>query len=387
MKQNTIIVKEGRGKPEQQFGMVNVPVYHGSTVLFPTLADFELAERGQYPRDHYGRAGSPTSHNLEEAIARLEGGYKSIALSSGVAAVSTTLLAFLKAGDHLLMIDSVYSPTRIFCDDELKRFGVETTYYDASVSADIEDYFKPDTKAVFIESPGSLTFEVQDIAAITAAAKKRGIVVIADNTWATPLYFKPFEHGIDVSIHAATKYISGHSDLLMGIVTTAEEHYPRLLRSFRHIGACSAPDDCYLAARGLRTLAVRMAKHQENGLALAKWLQGRDEVVKILHPAFEECPGHENWQRYFSGASGLFSVLLKPFAHDKLAAMIDGLELFGVGYSWGGFESLIMPFNPAKIRTASNWEHDGLCLRFHAGLEDIDDLMADLSAGFDRLNG
>ncbi len=372
--------------PEKHRGVVNTPVYRASTILFPTLAEFEAAERGECSYATYGRYGTPTTEALEKTIAQLEGADHAIVLSSGVAAVVLTLLTFLRSGDHLLMTDSVYGPTRRFCDHELKRFGVETTYYDPLIGAGIKDLMRDNTKIVFVESPGSLTFEVQDVPAIAKAAHEKGAIVIGDNTWGTPLYYSPFELGMDISVHSATKYISGHSDMLMGTVACKKEHYLPLVRAFRDTGACPSGDNCFLALRGLRTLAVRLKQHWESGLTVAGWLAARPEVEAVLHPALPGAPGHELWKRDYSGACGLFSFALKDAVpHANLANMLDNMEFFGMGYSWGGYESLITPVTLGRSRTATVWPYKGQLMRIHIGLEHTDDLIADLARGFDRL--
>lgn len=384
-KPDTLLVTTGRD-PEANHGVVNPPVYHASTIVFPTVAELhESQKRHDTKKTRYGRHGTPTTFALEEAIAELEGGHQAIALGSGVAAITATLAAFVKSGDHLLVVDSCYGPTRRFCDAVLKRFGVATTYYDPRIGAGIAKLIQPNTRLIFLESPGSLTFEVQDVPAIAAAAHKANVVTAMDNTWATPLYFKPLEHGIDISIVSATKYIAGHSDLMMGLITTTEAAYLPVRRSVEEFGGSAAPDDCYLALRGYRTLSVRLERHQENGLKLARWLQQRPEVARVLHPALPDHPDHALWTRDFGGACGLFAVELKPVPEPAVAAMLDGLELFGMGYSWGGFESLILPADPRPYRTAVPWTAAGPLLRIHAGLEDPDDLIADLDAGFARL--
>lgn len=380
-KQDTLVVTAGRN-PEANFGIVNPPVYHASTVLYPTL---EAVKTRSQPVT-YGRRGTPTTFALQDAIAELEGGYKSALTSSGLSAVTTALLAFLKAGDHLLMVDSVYQPSRHFCDSVLKRYGIDVEYYDPLIGAGIEKLVRPETKVIFTESPGSVTFEVQDIPAIAEVAHRHGARVLLDNTWASPLYFKPFEHGVDVSIQAVTKYLCGHSDVMMGSITTTEEAWREMLDTHGAIGQCAAPDDVYLVLRGIRTLSTRLERHMKTGIALAEWLGKRPEVTRVLHPALPGCPGHEIWKRDFTGACGLFSIELEPCQEKALAAFLDGLELFGMGYSWGGFESLVIPQYPKKMRTATEWTADGQILRFHAGLEDIDDLIADLEAGFERLH-
>lgn len=379
-KQDTLIVTTGRN-PEENFGIINPPVYHASTVLYPTL--HKVKTRGQPVT--YGRRGTPTTFALQEAIAELEGGFRSVITSSGLSAVTTALLAHLKAGDHLLMVDSVYEPSRHFCDTVLTRYGVDVEYYDPRIGAGISSLLRENTAVVFTESPGSVTFEVQDLPAIAEAAHKRGAVVMIDNTWASPLYFKPFEHGADVSIQAVTKYLCGHSDVMMGAITTTEEAWKPTLDGHGAIGQCVAPDDVYLVLRGIRTLSVRLERHMATGLRLAEWLATRPEVTRVIHPALPSHPDHAIWKRDFTGASGLFSIELAPCPEKAVAAFLDDLELFGMGYSWGGFESLIIPQYPAKIRSATKWDAKGQILRIHAGLEDVDDLIADLDAGFARL--
>jgi len=380
-KQDTLIVTLGRD-PEANFGIVNPPVYHASTVLYPTLAS--LKTRSQPVT--YGRRGTPTSFALQDAIAGLEGGYKTLLTPSGLSAVSTALLSHLRTGDHLLMVDSVYGPTRYFSDTMLKAYGVEVEYYDPLVAGGIKALLRKNTKVVFVESPGSLTLEVQDIPAIAEAAHAAGARVIMDNTWASPLYFKPFTHGVDVSVQAITKYICGHSDVMMGAITSNEAAWKATLAGHGATGLCAGPDDIYLALRGLRTLSVRLERHMKTGLMLADWLQARPEVARVIHPALPGDKGHAIWKRDFTGASGLFSIVLKPCSETALAAMLDHLELFGMGYSWGGFESLILPSDPNDVRSATRFAAEGPLLRIHAGLEDVDDLIADLAAGFARLN-
>jgi cystathionine beta-lyase len=383
MKDDTLIVASGRD-PESHFGVVNPPVYRASTILYPTVAALEAPRqvRGVY----YGRGGTPTTFALEDAIAALDGAHGAVITGSGKTAIAQALLAFLKTGDHLLMVDSAYAPTRQFCDRVLSRFGVETTYYDPLIGAGIEQLIRPNTRVIFLESPGSLTFEVQDVPAIAGVARGRNVLAMLDNTWATPLYFKAFSHGIDVSLQAATKYVGGHSDLMMGIVTCTEALYEPLRRGMYDLGSYVSPDDCYQALRGLRTLSVRLERHQANALRLATWLRGRPEVARVLYPALPDDPGHTLWRRDFLGACGLFGVILRPCSKAAVAAMVEGLELFGMGYSWGGYESLIIPTHPERYRTATTWQAEGPCLRIHAGLEDPDDLIADLAAGFARLN-
>lgn len=388
-KQDTLITTAGRD-PEKNHGFVNPPVYHASTIVAPTLAEFRERRTRRWELDvfTYGRQGSPTHQSLEVATAELLGGDRAVCMSSGLAAINAAMLAYLESGDHVLMVDTVYGPTRNFCENFLGRFNVSTTYYDPSVGRGIRNLIQDKTKIIYTESPGSLTFELQDIQAISDEAHKRGCIVIIDDTWSSGVFFKPFEHGVDVSVIAATKYIVGHSDVMMGIVTTTNEHWQRVRQSAASLGANSGPDDVYLALRGLRTIGVRMRQHHENGLKLANWLEGRPEVDRVLHPGLTSNPYHNLWKRDFSGACGLFGVVLKPYKEDAIAAMLDGLKLYGMGASWGGFESLILLTNPAATRTVGKekWENDGPTLRIHVGLEDTEDLIEDLKEGFERLN-
>jgi len=382
-KDRTKVIVEGR--PHGKKGSVNPPVYHASTVLFPTREEFSHYGDDWGTRMVYGRHGTPTQFALQEALAQLEGGYRTWLLPSGLAAIAISLLAFVKAGDHLLMPDSVYDPTRRFCDQWLTSFGINTTYYDPLIGGDIEGLCTARTSVVFVESPGSLTFEVQDVPAIASAAHRHGATVLMDNTWATPLFFKPFDHGVDVSIQAATKYISGHSDVMLGAITATQDAWPRIGAAVRGFGQQAAPDDCYLALRGLRTLAVRLERHQATALTLAHWLTQQAQVARIMHPALPGCQGHDLWRRDYRGASGLFGVVLKPVTDDSLTAFLEGLELFGMGYSWGGFESLLIPVDLSNKRTTTVLSLEGPLLRLHAGLEDPDDLIADLATGLARL--
>ena len=385
LRDDTLLVERGRD-PANHFGAVNVPPYRASTIVFPTVADLAASRDRQYAGYSYGRAGTPTSHAFEQAIASLEGGAGAIVASSGVAAIAVALTAVLDAEDHLLVADCVYGPTRRFCDRVLRRYGVAVTYFDPLIGAEVETLVKDNTRAIFTESPGSLTFEVQDIPAIANAAKEVGAVLINDNTWATPLLFKSFEHGVDISVHSATKYIGGHSDLLLGVIVANEQCLKKVRANAAAFGACAGPDDLYLALRGLRTMSVRLQRHEHNALLVAEWLGTRTEVAKVLYPALPTDPGHTLWQRDFGGACGLFSIVLaESFSDDAVAAMVDGLQLFDVGASWGGFESLILPSDPSRLRTATRWEATGPLLRLHIGLEDPHDLIADLEAGLDRL--
>lgn len=364
---------------KDHFGAVNTPVYRASTILFD---DVNSLMTGQAPYT-YGRRGTPTSRSFEEAISALEGAAKTAVVPSGLNAITTAILSVCSAGDHLLMVDSCYEPTRHFCERVLKRLGVETSYY--APTDDIAPLLKPNTKAVFCESPGSLSFEVQDTPAIVAAAHKVGASVLMDNTWATPLFFQPLKHGVDLSIQAATKYIGGHADVMLGYVAANQAHAARLADTHGALGLYASGDDCFLGLRGLRTLPTRLARHQATGIALATWLATRPEVARVLHPALPSDPGHALWKRDFSGACGLFGVELKPVADTAVAAMLEGLSHFGMGWSWGGFESLAIP---AHIhRTVRPFAANGPVLRIHAGLEDPDDLIADLQKGFARLGG
>jgi len=378
----TEVVHGGRD-PQAQHGFVNPPVYRGSTVLFPTVEEL-FARRQPYT---YGRRSTPTVKALEDAIAALEGGAVTTLTASGYQAVTTAVLAFVEAGDHILMVDTVYQPTRAFCDYMLKKLGVETEYYDPTLGADIAKLVRANTRLVFVESPGSQTLEMQDIPAIARVARERNLWVLMDNTWASPLYFKPFAHGVDVSIQAATKYIVGHADAMLGAITANERAAPMINQAKETLGTCPGSEETYLGLRGLRTLDVRLERHQKSALDIAMWLSARPEVERVLYPALPGDPGHELWRRDFLGASGLFSVVLKTADTQAVAAMLDGLKLFGMGYSWGGYESLVIPFNPRSYRTATRWQDKGQALRFHIGLDDVRDLKADLEAGFARLAG
>jgi cystathionine beta-lyase len=383
LRAETTLVTAGRDTRAQK-GFVNPPVVHGSTVLYPTADDLH-AHRAEF---QYGRHGTPTTRALQEALMALEGPQcAGVGLApSGLSAITTTLLAVLKSGDHLLVCDNVYRPSRNFCNGLLARYGVETTYFDPMVGAGIAELFKSNTRALLVEAPGSQSFEMPDIPAIAAAAHARGALVIDDNTWATPLYHRSLDQGVDISIQAATKYIGGHSDIMFGTISANAKAWPTIAESIRLLGVCAGPDDVFLAIRGLRTLAVRLAQHHRSGLEMARWLAARPEVVRVLHPALENDPGHAIWKRDFSGASGLFSIVLKPAPQKSVDAMLDTVKLFGMGYSWGGFESLVIPFDCATYRTASKWAPGGPTLRLHIGLENVEDLKADLARGFDAFN-
>lgn len=379
---DTLLVTSGRD-PESSYGFVNPPVYHASTVLYPSAEDF-LAHRARY---QYGRRGTPTTEALESALAELEGPQCAgvCLLPSGLAAISSALLSVVKAGDHVLVTDSAYGPTRNFCEQILKRLGVTTSYYDPSLGADIAESFLPNTRAVYLESPGSLSFEMQDVPAIAEVAHNKGAFVLMDNTWATPLYFRPLDHGVDLAIQAGTKYLGGHSDVMLGTVSANAATVTALKSTVRLTGLCEGPDDVYLGLRGVRTLSVRLERHFKSGIAVARWLEQRPEVSRLLHPAMPNHPGHAIWKRDFTGASGLFSMVLKPVSQKAVYAFLDTLELFGIGASWGGYESLAIPFDCAPLRTATRWAPGGPTVRFHIGLEAVDDLLADLERGFAAL--
>ena len=373
--------------PAANHGVVNPPVYHASTILHESAAALKEATFGprEYGKTYYGRYGTPTTFPLQDSIAALEQGYRTYLFGSGKAAIVAALLAFVKSGDHVLMTDSAYGPTRSLASGLLKRMGVETTFYDPHIGAGIADLMQGNTSVVVGESPGSLTFEIQDFPALAEAAHERGAVLIVDNTWASPLFCQPLALGADISIQACTKYIVGHSDAMLGSVTTTEAQVEPVRRIFEELGAAPGPDDCYLGLRGLRTLSVRLHRHQETGLALARWFQARPEVRRVLHPALEDDPGHALWKRDFSGASSLFGVVLEPVPEPAVDAFLDTLGLFGLGYSWGGYESLALPTYPWKLRDSTRWDPAYPLLRIYAGLEDPDDLIADLERGFEQM--
>ena len=376
----TRLVHAGRD-PDAQHGFINMPPWRGSTVLFP---DYEtLTKRGQHFT--YGTKGTPSTDALEEAWTEISGAARTVLAPTGLAAIALALMTAAKAGDHILITDSAYQPTRTFCNTILKRMGVETTYYDPHAGAAIGDLMRPNTSLVLVEAPGSQSFEMQDVPAIAEVAHARGACVIMDNTWATPLFFPPHERGVDLAIEAGTKYLSGHSDLMLGLVSANEAWAKELRATYDCFAMCPGPEDIFLALRGLRTMSMRLREAERQGLALANWLAARPEVKEVLHPALPTHRGHDIWKRDFSGSSGLFSVVLNPVPEKAVAALLDGLELFGMGYSWGGFESLVIPFNCASYRTATTWNPGGPALRFQVGLEDMNDLTADLDKGFERL--
>jgi len=374
----TRLANAGRN-PFAHHGYVNPPVYHASTLLYPSAEDY-IAHRGQY---RYGRRGTPTSEALETALADIEGPQcEAVALlPSGLAAISAALLSVVRAGDHILVTDSAYAPTRKFCDVILPRYGVTTTYYDPLVGPDIALLMRPNTVAVFLESPGSLSFEVQDVPAIAAAAHARNAAVLMDNTWATPIHFPALEKGVDLSIQSGTKYIGGHSDVMLGAVASKNSTSMRLKETVFEMGLCVGPDDMFLGLRGLRTMGVRLAQHDASAMKVARWLEARPEILRVLHPALETHPGHAIWKRDFTGACGLFSIVFRPAPVAAVHAFLNKLTLFGIGASWGGFESLAIPFDCTPVRSATRWAPGGPTVRFHIGLEDVSDLIADLEEG------
>ena len=385
MKEETKIIHEGR-RPEENFGIVNPPVYHASTVLFPTV---EAMRNVKTARVGYGRYGTPGTEGFAAAMAALEGADRCTLTPSGLSAITTAMLSFLKAGDHVLMVDTTYEPCRAFCDSLLSNFGIETTYYDPLIGAGITDLMRPNTRIVYTESPGSLTFEVQDIPAISKAAKgyehaTQDVIIMIDNTWASPYFFKPFSHGVDVSIQAVTKYVSGHADVMMGTVTCTEKYWGQLYHMRSILGVSVGPDDVYLAQRGLRTLGVRLRQHEKNALIVAKWLQNQPGVKRIIYPALPDDPGHKLWKRDFTGACGLFGIVMETGTDKQIFAMLNDMKLFGMGYSWGGYESLLIHVPLTSGRTATHWKPGGTLFRIHVGLEDSADMIDDLSAAFDR---
>jgi cystathionine beta-lyase len=370
--------------PRKWLGAVNTPVFRASTILFPTVAELKLAAAREHPGLTYGLHGVPTVTDFQQAMAELEGGHAALAVPSGLTATTLPFLALLQPGDHALVTDVVYGPTRRFCEQHVKRLGIEVDYYDPSIGAGIAALMKPSTRLVFLESPGSLTFEVQDVPAICAVARAHGAWAVLDNTWATPLFFRAFDHGVDVSVHAATKYIGGHSDVLLGAIVANEAAHAPLFRLWTDMGITASGDDCFLGLRGLRTLAARLDRQQASAMRIAQWLRDQPQVKEVLHPGLPGARGHELWKRDFRGASSLFGVVLQPVAEERVDAMLDGMEIFSMGWSWGGFESLVIPTFPQRVRSATTWT-EGPCLRLAIGLEDADDLIADLARGMDKL--
>ncbi|MES1945884.1 cystathionine beta-lyase [Salinisphaera sp. C84B14] len=385
MKTATRLVHAGRD-PARQQGMVNPPVYHASTVLFESLDALERAAANPFEGVYYGRNGTPVQFAFESAVAEMEGAHGAVTTCSGLAAITAALMSHARQGAHFLVTDSVYGPTRKLCDGLLQQLGVTTEYFDPTIAPEaLEARVTDATRVLFLEAPGSLTFEISDIPALAGVARRHGVTVMADNTWATPLYFNAFEHGVDISIHAATKYLVGHADAMLGVINCNETHYMNVRKTAAGMGYCAGPDDIYLGLRGLRTLGQRLPTHQANAIALADWLADQPAVARVIHPARADHPQHALFARDFSGASGLFSIVLQPVERARLAAMLDHLELFGMGFSWGGYESLILAVDPNRSRTATRWAHEGPTLRIHAGLEAVDDLIADLAAGLKRL--
>jgi cystathionine beta-lyase len=379
LKADTKLSVGGRD-PFAHHGYVNTPVYHASTLLYESAEDY-LAHRGRYS---YGRRGTPTSEALENAIREIDGprcGGVSL-LPSGLAAISSALLSVLGSGDHVLITDHAYGPTRAYANNLLTRYGIATTYFDPLIGAGIENLLRANTKAVFTEAPGSLSFEMSDIPAIADIARTKGAAVLMDNTWAGPLYFPALERGVDLSILSGTKYIGGHSDIMLGTISSTPAYAARVRDTVQTMGLCVGPDDIYLGLRGLRTMGVRLRQHHIAGLKIARWLAARPEILRVLHPALESDPGHAIWQRDFTGACGLFSVVFRPVAQEAVNRFLNGLTLFGMGASWGGFESLAIPFDLKAYRTATAWAPGGPTVRFHIGLEDTDDLIADMERGF-----
>jgi cystathionine beta-lyase len=378
----TEAIQAGRD-PSEQHGFVNTPIYRGSTVIAPTVAQY----LGKGSRYVYGRRGTPTTEALATAITTLEGGAGTALTSSGLSAITTALMSVARAGDHALIADTVYGPNRHFCDTILKNCGVEIAYYDPLIGGGIAELMRPNTRAVFVESPGSLTFEMQEIRAIADVARKAGAAVLMDNTWATPVFFRPHDFGADISIMAGTKYLGGHADANLGTISANAEYWPKVKETVGTLGLNPGPEDVFLMLRGLRTLPVRLDRHMASGIKVAQWLEGRPEVQRVLHPALPSHAQHAIWKRDFKGASGLFSVVLTPAPQSVVNAFIESLSLFGIGASWGGFESLIIPFDCAKVRTATSWNPGGPTMRLHVGLEEADDLIADLEQGLSRLAG
>lgn len=389
MKKDTKIVNAGR-KSKWTKGVVNPPVFRASTVVFDSVEQMNHASVNKANQEmFYGRRGTPTTFAFQDAMTELEGGAGCYVYPCGTAAITASLLAFLQTGDHLLMVDNVYEPTRDFCQKTLARLGIEVTFYDPLIGKAITSLIKDNTKVIFLESPGSITMEIQDVPGICDVAHQHNpdITVILDNTWASPIHFKPFEHGVDVSVQAATKYVVGHSDVMLGTATANEKSWPELRENSYLLGQCASPDDIYLAMRGIRTLGVRLNQHQQSSLKVAKWLESRPEVETVLHPELPTCPGHEFFKRDFLGGNGLFSFVLKQSTPEGLTDFLDGMSHFKMGFSWGGYESLILAVSRLKsMRTVTEWPYDAPLIRLHIGLEDVDDLIEDLDRGFSRLN-
>lgn len=387
MKQQTKIINAGRSAKWTN-GVVNPSVTRASTVVFNSVKEMNDAVANRHNQTMvYGRRGTTTSFAFSDAMTEIEGGAGCALYPSGTAAITNAILGFVKTGDHILIVDTVYEPTRDFCDKLLLNMGVETTYYDPMIGAGIESLIQANTRVIFLESPGSITMEVQDVPAISKVAKQHNCIVMLDNTWGAGVNFQPFDYGVDISVQAATKYIVGHSDVMLGTATATEEYWPQLRDNSYLMGQCTSPDDLYLAMRGMRTLGVRLKQHEQNAMKVARWLQQRPEVATLLHPGFESCPGHEFFKRDFNGSNGLFSFVLNKGDRASLTAFLDGLSHFKMGYSWGGFESLILGItNVNAIRSVTHYDSEYPLIRVHIGLEDVDDLIADLEQGFERLN-
>ena len=382
IKKDTKLLLVGR-KPFENFGIVNPPIYRTSTVLFKNTKELRKAILNRFSQTYYGRYGTPTTFALEEGIAEIENGYRTIATSSGLSAISISLLSFLSQDDHCLISDCTYYPTKKFATKILKKFGVKIDFYNPSDLDTLKKKINKKTKIIFMESPASLTFEIEDINEITRIAKKKKIITMLDNSWATPLYFSPIDAGVDISILAATKYISGHADVMLGLITVKNKNlFFKIKDTAVVLGDCPGPQECYLALRGLRTLSTRLECHRSNALKIARWLVNNDKVYKVLHPALPKNENYENWNKYFKGSTGLFSFILKEQSKNKVFKMIDSLKLFKLGFSWGGYESLILPVFPKSERKIARSNEKGILLRIHAGLENVDDLINDLSEAF-----
>ena len=367
-------------------GFVNSPIYKGSTVLFNTVEEMQSKMKKKNSQTlFYGRFGSPATFEFENAIADIDESYTAVATASGTAAIVASLLAVLKTGDHILMTDSAYGVSRNLTKKLLNNMGITTTFYNPNLTNKIKELITNKTKLIFMESPGSLTFEIQNISMIVDIAKKYNLITVIDNTWATSLYLKPMNYGVDISIQSATKYIVGHSDAMLGVITTNKKYAKQIRESAHNLGSCPGPEDIYLGIRGLKTLSIRLKKHQENAMKIIEWLLRQREVNRVLYPALPDNPGYKIWKKDFKGASGLFGVVLENTRKDLIYKMLNNLKLFNMGYSWGGYESLILPVNPEKIRDTYKWNHMDLTLRIHAGLEDPDDLINDLKDNFNIL--
>ncbi len=381
LKQNTILTHAGRS-PSANYGTVNTPVYRASTILFPTL---EALDNKEHTKLRYGRRGTPTTHALEDAMCEIEKGDRALITPSGTNALAVILTTYAEPGAHFLIMDNAYAPTRKFCSRLLSRFGVETTFYDPTIGADIESLVRPETKLIFMEAPGSQTFEMQDIAAIVDVAKRNNIATAIDNTWSGGYFCQPIQWGVDISIQSGTKYLSGHADVMLGTIVCTNEHYDRLRDTYLLMGVCVSPDDAWLVLRGVRTLGVRLRQHDVNARFVADWLAQQPEVLRLLHPGVEGDAFHDLWKKYFTGASGLFGFVISETDRTKLAKLFDGLSLIGMGSSWGGFETLMIPTNPTINRTATQWTPQGQTMRIHVGLEDPEDIVSEIRDGFDRM--